>query len=676
MPENPDNLATPNISGDEERVTETINLDTLCISPGEAVDNEDFTKISESAFAKLLETISVPSLLIERSHTIRYANRACRELLDRDVPLDRVTYDSLFCRPDQAKRATAHLERTFQEGKALVRERIIQFHVKTVWVRFHYRTLRMRGEHFVLVQIENLTAHKQLLAIQKYKKLVNIFPFGILELAFKKPVPLSWSVEKLLEAVFDARVAEGNQQFILMHRRESLSDLVGARFGTLFSKVPRFQSICEEWVRSGFSARSFETQDEFSPGGLRHFEHTLLGNVSEHYLLGFWWLKRDISEKKRQEEEIMRIQKLESLGILAGGIAHDFNNLLTGILGNISLAQKYLSGSGPAVQRLEAAGKAANRAQELTSQLLTFSRGGAPVRRTGSIVELLRESVTFALRGSNVRCQFILSKNLWPVDIDEAQISSVIHNLVINAVQAMPKGGTIQVQASKYVLKGNHSLPLKNGNYVRIAIRDSGCGIPTQNLQKIFDPYFTTKETGSGLGLATSYAVIRKHDGLITVKSKEGVGSNFYVYLPASTNVPTPSEAKTEKLVSGHGRILIMDDEEVIRELAGELLESLGYEVKLAWDGSQAVLLYQEAMAAGKPFHVVIMDLTVPGGMGGKETIKKLRELDPSVKAIVSSGYSNDPIMADFERYGFLGVLPKPYTVGTLSELLKKLIDA
>ncbi|MGQ9611009.1 MAG: hybrid sensor histidine kinase/response regulator [bacterium] len=386
---------------------------------------------------------------------------------------------------------------------------------------------------------------------------------------------------------------------------------------------------------------------------------------------------RDVTEKKRMEEDILRMQKLESIGILAGGIAHDFNNILTGILGNISLAKINIDPEHESYERLTEAEKATYQAKSLTQQLLTFSSGGSPILKTTLINDLLIESVNFILSGSKVRAEFYISDDLNPVNIDKGQINQVINNIILNAVQAMPSGGIIKVYAENASLKEGLVSNLKPGNYVKISIQDNGIGIPKEHLPKIFDPYFTTKQKGSGLGLTISYAIIKKHNGHIEVDSELGKGTTFHIYLPASTEqAQIEKEEKEQDIIYGEGNILIMDDEKLIRELVQFLLIKIGYKTEVASHGEEAIELYKRSIETGKPFDAVIMDLTIPGGMGGEETIKKLLEIDPKVKAIVSSGYSNDPIMADYAKYGFSGVIAKPYKIKELSKVLHDIINS
>jgi len=376
---------------------------------------------------------------------------------------------------------------------------------------------------------------------------------------------------------------------------------------------------------------------------------------------------RDVAEKRHLESELIKAQKLESIGILAGGIAHDFNNILTAVLGNVSLAKLYTSGEDKIISILSKAEKAVMQAKELTHQLLTFSKGGAPVKKTASIEEIVRESANFILRGSQVQSEFNIDENLWNVEVDTGQMSQVIQNLIINAQQAMPEGKHIKINLHNKVLYSNEIPSIPAGNYVRISIIDEGIGIPDENLEKIFDPYFTTKTTGTGLGLTTTYSIIKRHGGYIAVESKTGVGTTVHIYLLASLKSLQKVESVKQVIKNGKGRILVMDDEPMVRELSRSILNHLGYEVVETGDGKETLNRYLKAKDEEHPIDLIIMDLTIPGGMGGKETIIRLKEIDPEVKAIVSSGYSNDPIMADFRKYGFVDVLNKPYTVENLS---------
>jgi signal transduction histidine kinase/ActR/RegA family two-component response regulator len=387
-------------------------------------------------------------------------------------------------------------------------------------------------------------------------------------------------------------------------------------------------------------------------------------------------LCREIAERKRAEDELIKAQKLESLGVFAGGIAHDFNNILTSILANLSFARMQLSPSHMISKRLEECEKATVRASELTRQLLTFARGGEPVKRLIDPAPLIREAASFVLRGSAVRSVVELAPDLWCLEADGGQLSQSLHNLLINAAQAMPNGGEVTVIGANESLDAENTFRLPPGDYLRITVKDHGCGIPTVNLARIFDPYFTTKSHGSGLGLASVYSIAKRHGGTVGVTSSIGVGSSFDIYLPASPDkLPLVAAAKALAEQPGGGRILILDDEDFIREIATEILQFKGYEVESCADGREAVDLYQRARQGSIPYDAVILDLTIPGGMGGKEAAAIILEIDPNALLIVSSGYSNDPVIANYQSYGFCGSISKPFDADTLARELERLIS-
>jgi len=385
---------------------------------------------------------------------------------------------------------------------------------------------------------------------------------------------------------------------------------------------------------------------------------------------------KDITDKKKLETQLQQVQKMESIGTLAGGIAHDFNNMLGIIMGNISLALTMLNENETLYEILSNVLKGSNKAKKLTHQLLTFARGGAPIKKVMDMNRVIKDSATFSIRGTASTCYFDLANDLWLVEIDEGQINQVIGNLLINANQAMPNGGTIKLQTENICIESNTALPLPTGKYIKFTVEDDGCGISKKYVQKIFDPYFTTKQKGSGLGLATTYSIIKKHGGDITVDSKIDKGTVFNIFLPAAS-----SESKVEimddegHVYVGDGKILIMDDQVEILDILKKTLNQMGYEVASTTDGTQTIKMYRKALEAGSPFDLVLLDLTVPGGMGGAKTVIELLKIDPTVKAVVSSGYSGDQIMANYEDYGFCGVIPKPYTTSQLSEVLKKIFS-
>jgi PAS domain S-box-containing protein len=385
----------------------------------------------------------------------------------------------------------------------------------------------------------------------------------------------------------------------------------------------------------------------------------------------------DITERKRFEEQSLKSQKLESIGTLAGGIAHDFNNLLQGVFGYISLAKIMANDKEKSSAALEQAEKALHQSINLTTQLLTFSKGGKPAKKLVDIRPVVENSARFTLSGSRSDLRLTIPKDLWQVEADEGQIGQVIQNIVLNADQAMPIGGTVKVTAAN-MAKNDASLPpgLVPGDYVIIAVQDSGVGIPEQYLNKIFDPYFTTKEKGSGLGLATSYSIVRNHGGMIDIATKSGVGSTFMIYLPAiAGQVRTESTEKQHQTPHpSRARVLLMDDEEVVRTISSELLGVLGQDVEVANNGQEALDKYRSAIAAGSPFDIVILDLTIRGGMGGVETVQQLLKMDPQVKAVVSSGYSDDATISNYLSQGFKACLKKPYDIDALREVLNSIL--
>ena len=391
---------------------------------------------------------------------------------------------------------------------------------------------------------------------------------------------------------------------------------------------------------------------------------------------------RDITERQRSEAERRKAETLEQLGLLAGGIAHDFNNLLTAIIGNISLASLLLPPDDEMATRLDDAKNASMRARDLAQQLLTFARGGAPIKKAASITKLIQDTVSFSLRGSRNRSVFGFDDDVASAEIDAGQISQVIANLVVNADQAMPNGGTIYVSCDNFCYDVNDVLipDLAPGDYVRVRIRDEGVGIPEKYLKRIFDPYFTTKPKGNGLGLATAYSIIKNHNGLMTVESRVHLGSTFTIYLPAAIEqeeeMPIEAPAKLTPELSGTGRVLVVDDEDAIRDLVEFTLTRLGYEVSQAATALQGVELYQEKLRIGKRFDLVILDLTLPGGMGGKEALKKLLEIDPTVNAIVSSGYATDATMSRYQDFGFRGCIAKPYEAAELGKIVHETIES
>jgi len=450
-------------------------------------------------------------------------------------------------------------------------------------------------------------------------------------------------------------------------RDELLGGLLWEKFPELVGSLSQanYEKVMAEKV-----AMEFESGDSSGKNWFEVHAYPSNGGISVFF--------RDISERKKSESERLTTSKLESLGTLAGGIAHDLNNILTVISGNIGLAQiEAPADSGNLLGFLSKAGQAAQHAAHLSSQLLTFSKGGAPLKKIVSIGELLERSAEFALYGSNLRADFDLAVDLWKAEVDAVQIEQVVNALMLNARDAMPNGGSVRVRARNILLEEGANALLSAGRYIKVGITDCGPGISEELQTRIFDPYFTTKPAATGLGLAISYSVVKKHGGLLLLESSSAEGSVFAFYLRASECAASSSSARAagRPFQFNHQRILIMDDEAAIRELTSQLLGTLGYEVTAVPDGLEAVRLYERALRRGEHFQAVILDATVRGGMGGVATIERLRSMDPKVNAIICSGYSDEAALSEFLAYGFRGALPKPFTRSELADALQRTFE-
>ena len=462
-------------------------------------------------------------------------------------------------------------------------------------------------------------------------------------------------------------VNAAGEKMVGRKRDELLGKLLWERFPELVGSI--FQENYEK-VMAKKAAIEFEASDSSGKTWLDVHAYPSNGGISVFF--------RDISERKKTETERLTTSKLESLGTLAGGIAHDLNNILTVISGNIGLAQiEAPADSGSLLGFLSKAGQAAQHAAHLSSQLLTFSKGGAPLKKVVSIGELLEHSAEFALYGSNLRADFDIAVDLWKAEVDAGQIEQVVNALMLNAREAMPLGGTVRVRARNVVFEESANAPLPIGRYIRVSITDRGAGISDELRTKIFDPYFTTKPTGTGLGLAISYSIVKKHGGLLLLENSSAEGSVFAFYLRATEHAVSTPEARVagRPFHYNHQRILVMDDEAAIRELTSQLLGTLGYEVTAVSDGLEAVRLYERALRRGEHFQAVILDATVRGGMGGVATIERLRSMDPKVNAIICSGYSDEAALSEFLAYGFRGALPKPFTRSELADALQRTFE-
>lgn len=631
-------------------------------------ETEEALRESERKFREMAELLPEVIFQIDLEGNISFVNQRAFTLFGyTPEDLDRGINAFEVLVPEERQRAADNIRRVLEGEEVGAIQYQCQKKDGNVFPGLIFSSPVIRKEKIVgllgcVIDITNLRKAEEALrqSEEKYRQIMEHAPAGIYEVDF---------IRQKFVAVNDVMCAYtgySREEFLSMNPFDILTEESKKRFAErlkIFFAGERVPEMAEYMIRDKkgkeiwvlISARYL--YDQGKPRGATVVVH-------------------EITEKKMMEEEIQRAKKLESLGILAGGIAHDFNNFLTAIMGNIALAKLDTDPAQDVYRLLEEAEKASARAKNLTLQLLTFSKGGMPVKKLASLKEVIRESAEFVLRGSKAKSEFFLAEDLWAAEVDTGQISQVIQNLVINADQAMPQGGIIEVRAENISFPNGEKNPVAPGKYISIKVRDEGVGIPEDHLPRIFDPYFTTKRKGSGLGLATAYSILKKHEGHIDVHSILGGGTVFQIFLPASEQ-PAPRKMKEGKnLMNGNGRVLVMDDEEMIRRMFDKLLSRLGYEVEAAREGTEAVSLYQKAREAGRNFDAVILDLTVPGGLGGKETLDQLRDLDPEVKAIVSSGYSSDPILAQYRDYGFMGVVAKPFDISQISNTLKQIMQS
>jgi len=541
------------------------------------------------------------------------------------------------------------------------------------WYECRDQAIQWTDGRFVRMEIAtNITQRKQMLqALAEEKELLSVtlrsIGDGVITTDISGRVILINKVAEMLTG-WPHREAVGRP---LTEVFNIIDEISRQALNSPVEKILRTETMVEPFHNVILLHRSgIERRVAFSGSPIRDDKSKTIGMV-----LAF----RDITDQIRTEQEMIKVKKLESIGVLAGGIAHDFNNILSVILGNIDFALSLSDSnmSSESKELLDEAMKASLRAQGLTQQLLTFAKGGEPVKETASLSDVIMESANFILHGEKVACRYNFPANLWLVDIDKGQISQVVQNIILNASQAMPGGGMIDVSCENVAAADIRDFDTpENTRYVKVTIMDRGIGIPANILERIFDPYFSTKQKGSGLGLAITHSIISKHSGTISVNSIPGTGTTFIVYLPASDNGSVA--AKKVEMTESAGqkaRIMVMDDEEQILKLTNRMLSKMGHEVVLAGDGAEAVRLYKEAFDKGAPMDLVIMDLTIPGGMGGKDAVKEILAVNPQAKVLVSSGYSTDPVMASYSEFGFCGALVKPFQLSELKKTLKKILS-
>ncbi len=665
---------------------------------------EDALRRSEEQYRELVENINDAIFSLDVDGTITYASPVIRKILGYTPDELKGKNFITIVHPEDRDRLVSRY-RELLTGKLMPFEyRMVRKNGKPCWVRTYSRIIREGEEKRIFGLIADITRRKKAqddlkLAYDKLEEMVKERT-GKLREANRH---LRQEIREREKAEHHLLSSEDEHRRVAEELRivlDGITDLIilcdpGLKIvwanmaaARSLGKTPQElkQKQCKElWHNKHLtreecpawrSITTGENTEEIieTPDGFI-WEVRAYPLVNEHGTVrGVIEIARNVTERRFLEEEMQKRQKLESLGTLAGGIAHDFNNILTVILGNISLAKMLLGPDDRLFGRLGDVENASLKAKELTGRLLTFSKGGSPLKKMSSLERLLQDTAVPALKNTEIKPVFFLQKDLWPVEVDESQIIQVINNIIANAQDAMPRGGTVTLSTENITLDKQTLIPLPEGRYVKVSIADTGMGIEKDKIGNIFDPFYTTKQQGYGLGLATSYSIIKKHGGHITAVSQPGKGTSIIMYLPASPEKHHAGTAETEELSMGQGKILFMDDEEFIRDLAKTILNHLGYEVALARDGQEALQAYTREQTTDKPFDAVILDLTIPNGMGGKECIEKLRQIDPRVKAVVSSGYSNDPIMTDPQKYGFKAFIAKPYKIQTLSRVLKTVI--
>ena len=625
----------------------------------------DALRDSEERLHFLVKNSSDSLVIINADGSQRYVSPGAERITGFPIAdLEGRSLDTLI-HPEDLKGVMAAWNEAVEHPEKTVTVQYRHIHKTREWVfseAIAQSFLNVPAINGVIASVRDITERKQ--AEDALRESEEIF-----SLTFKCS-PDAVNINRLDDGVY-VDVNEGFTK-ITGYTRDEVLNTTSLAFDIWQNPADR-QRMVQELQEKGF-VENLEAEFRKKDGSL------ITGLISARILslkgvLHFISIVRDITDLKTHEKERLKIEKLESLGILAGGIAHDFNNLLTGIMGNISFAKVFLDVSHKAYLPLSEAEKAAVRSGELANQLLTFARGGEPVKKEVSPLPLIDEALSLALHGSNVKGSVFIPEAIHAFEADEGQMLQVFHNIVINATQAMPGGGILTVTAHNEVLNDDNSFARPSGPYIRLTFADQGCGISDENLKRIFDPYFTTKSAGTGLGLATVYSIINRHGGYIAASSEIGKGTTFTIYLPSLGKLFSKQHTEVVAHAVGAskgGSILVMDDEELIRDLAWSILTHLGYDVVTCANGEQAIKLYRASVAAQAPFLTVIMDLTIPGGLGGKQAAEQILAEFPTACLIVSSGYSNDPILSNYRKYGFSGAMAKPYKISEF----KKVIDA
>ncbi len=642
---------------------------------------------SEKKFHELADLLPQPVFEIDLNFLFTFANKAAFEFTgysEQELAKGNIDATQLVI-PEDAQRLSVNIRKRFAGELS----HGIEYTAKRkngstfpciIWSAPIIKEGSPVGLRGVVVDITSIKQAESALS-QSETRLESFFKCtgeGVYIFEFDHPVPVDIPLKEQISFIYkNGFISDANDRYVQVYGYTKGTDIIGKRLTDLYGSEDNNVNIeiMEEWIRKGYRIVGAVSEEIDRNGKRLYISNNCIGVVEDGHLLRIWGTKRDVTREYVLEKEAAKIQALESLEQLAGGLAHDFNNSLTGILGNISLAINELSPDHTVYQYLQEAIEAIGLATNLTRQLLTFSKEGIPCMEATQVADIITHTVRFTLSGSAVAPRFVFDKNLHIIPADKAQISQVIQNLTINAKQAMPEGGEITIEAHNVILGSDSGMPLHEGNYIEISFKDSGSGISREILEKIFDPYFTTKKRGSGLGLAICDSITHRHGGHIKVESKVGEGATFRIYLPVSHKLDKPESFHSDEIISGTGKVLLMDDDSIVRKAAAVMLNRLGYIVETTPEGQIAAELFRKAFLEGNPFDVVILDLTVPGGLGAKQTLGLIREIKPNAKVIVSSGYSKNVIIAEHGEHKFDAVLNKPYTVSKLSKTLCMVIE-
>lgn len=639
--------------------------------------------IDKEKLKVLLENVDVGLTIVDPDFTVLWTNSIVTKWFDKKPG----TYVGKKCYKEFAKRdqvcpncpglkamETGEFQEVVTEG---VRDDGSRFTVRDKAFPLRDSNGKIIGFNEIIEDITEPKKQEEMLRATelRLRSLIETTTDAVSCYEYDPPIPLDLPIDEQVIRLFDGILVDGNLATARVHGYNSLEQALGVKFSDLPGLNENVKEIFRKAVKGGYKIVDAETSITAVDGTEFFVVVNAYGIIENGQVIRVWSSLRDITERKRAQLELQNAQRLESLGILAGGIAHDFNNLLSGLFGYIDLARSNLKTDIKAKEYLDHALSCFEQTKNLTLQLLTFSKGGAPVLKTVFIDSILKESQQLTLSGSNIKCIMDIQDEIKPIKADPGQLNQVFNNILINSRQAMLTGGIITIQVTNRLDMDKSKYSIPEGEYIQVTIKDQGTGIPPDLLSKAFDPFFTTKQEGSGLGLATSYSIIKKHEGFIFISSKLGIGTTVTVFLPVTDEELSHKEKTLTPVTHSQGKILIMDNEEFILDVASAMLEEMGFIVDQALNGEKTINLYEKSIARGSKYDLVILDLTVPGSMGGAATMEKLLILDKEVKGVVSSGYSDNPILAHPQEYGFCGRIMKPFGMTELSQVICEVLS-